>query len=365
VSILTAYLADRGGREPFLGQFTGPTEIRWQRVRDDVSVGSVHVRDASVACSTLLSQAEAVRHELVIMQGKDRIWEGPITLVDRTGPTGKINARDMMFFTQRTVAKTKWSSAHPLVETHVQRTLRILKAEMQPWDAAGARFLQGLHPIQKPDDARTTRVSEKYAQYVWDDIEALAARSGMDYTVVGRTLYLHDTHQPIARGRTLTDSDFLAELRVVQYGSELSTTYYVTDNLGRAKASKVPDTYYGPVELLAAAYDQGTATVTTIPDAELQLQASRNIRSRYPVPKILRVPENSLLRPNVVGDLMPYLIPGVQFMVSSSSMGTRAESLQKLDRVEGIEDASGYRVSVSLSPAPLGAGNEEDVPTDV
>lgn len=363
MSTLTAFLADRGGQK-ILGQFTGTTEIRWQRLRDDVSVGSVHVQGASAECAKLMSRVEAVRHELVIMQGKERVWEGPILLPDRTGPAGKITARDMLFFAQRTVAKTKWSSAHPLVETHVQRTLRILKDEMKPWDAAGARFLQGLNPIQKPDDARTTRVSERYSQYVWDDMDALAARSGMDYTVAGRTLYLHDTHQPIARGRTLTDADFLTDLRVAQYGSELAVTYYVTDNLGRAKASKVPDSYYGPVELLAAAYDQGTATVTTIPDAELQDQASRNIRSRYPAPRILRVPENSQLRPNVVPDLMPYLVPGTQFMVSSNTMGDRIESLQKLDRVEGIEDANGYRVSVSLSPAPLGAGTEEDVPLD-
>lgn len=366
MSQLTAYLADRGGNvDSILGQFTGTTEIRWQRKRDDFSVGSVHVRDMSAKCSRLMSRVEAVRHELLIMENDELIWVGPILLPEREGAAGKISARDMIWFTQRTVCKEKWSSAHPVNETHVERTVRMLKKEMKPWDAAGARFLQGLHPIHDADDARTTRVSEKYGQYVWDDMEALASRSGMDYTVAGRTLYLFDTHNPIATGRTLTDKDFLADLRVAQYGSELAVTYYVTDNLGRAKASRVPDDYYGPVELLASAYDSGTASSTRIPDAELSEQAARNIRSRYPAPRILRVPENSQLRPEVVGNLMPYLVPGTWFEVSSDSSGKRITSQQKLDRVEGVEDAAGYRVSVSLSPAPLGAGNEDEVPLDV
>lgn len=365
MSALTAYLADRGGQK-ILGQFTGTTEIRWQRKRDDFSVGSVHLRDMDVKCSKLMSKVEAVRHELVIMEGTERVWEGPILLPERTGASAIVNARDMIWFTQRTVCKKKWSSAFPVEESVLQRTKRILSDEMKPWEAAGARFLQGVKYRTGPDDAGTSRVSEKYSQYVWDDMEALAARSGMDYTVAGRTLYIFDTHNPLARGRNLTDKDFLAELRVAQYGSELASTYYVTDNLGRAKASRVKpaDTYYGPVELLASAYDSGTASATRIPDAELAEQASRNIRSRYPAPRILRVPENSQLRPEVVPALMDYLIPGVWFEVSSDSTGTRITSQQKLDRVEGVEDASGYRVSVSLSPAPLGAGNEDEVPLE-
>lgn len=363
MSTLAAFLTDRGG-EKILGQFTGEIEIRWQRKRDDFSVGSIHVRDASAACAKLMDKVEAVRHELLIMDGTQRVWEGPVLLPDRQGAAGKVGARDMLFFAQRTVCKKKWSSAHPVNETHIERTVRILKDEMKPFDAAGARFIGGIHAIHRAGDARTTRVSDKYAQYVWDDMEALAARSGMDYTVAGRTLYLHDTHEAIARGRTLTDTDFLAPLRVAQYGSELAVSYWVTDNMGRARASRVADDYYGPVELLASAYDQGTASTTRIPAAELTDQAARNIRSRYPAPRILRVPENSQLRPDVVADLMPYLIPGVQFLVSSDTAGARTESMQKLDRVEGIEDGAGYRVSVSLSPAPLGDGLSEEVPLD-
>jgi hypothetical protein len=363
VSVLKAYLTDRGG-EHILGQFDGATEVRWQRIRDDVSVGSVHVRDPNARCARTMSKVEAIRHELLIMEDDEEVWVGPITLPEIQGGAGKVSAKDMLFFAQRTVCKKKWSSAFPVDETVIDRTERILRDEMKPWEAAGARFLSGLKPIRHTGDAGTSRVSERYSQYVWTDMDALAARSGMDYTVAGRTLYFHDTHQFIAKGRTLTDADFLAQLRVSQYGSELATAYYVTDNLGRAKASKIPDTYYGPVELLASAYDSGTVSAERIPVAELQKQATLNIRSRYPVPKILRVPENSQLRPSVVRPLMPYLVPGVGFPIWSESAGEPVESMQKLDRVEGVEDPRGYRVSISLSPAPLGSGLEEEVLLD-
>lgn len=355
-----AFLTDRGGQK-ILGQFDGIVEIRWARRRDDVSQASVHVRDAGRRASKFMKDIEAVRHEILITRDDEEVWQGPITLPKQAGSTGVFTARDMLFFTQRTVCKVAWSSAYPTSETVIDRTERLLRQEMIPWDAAGARFLQGLRPVRGTDDAGTSRVTPAFSQYVWTDMDALAARSGMDYTVANRLLYFHDTHQFLAKGRRLVDDDFMGMLETSQYGTELAVVSYVTDNMGRAKASRVPDTYYGPVELLASAYDEGTASAEPITDVELQEQATRNARSRYPAPRILRVPENSQLRPAVVDELMPWLIPGTGFDVYSDSTGREIQSVQKLDKVDVIQDVRGERVSVSLSPAPLGSGMEEVV----
>jgi hypothetical protein len=353
-----AFLTDRGGRR-ILGQFDGTVEVRWSRRRDDVSQGSVHVRDAGKSASSFMHSVEAVRHELLIVRNDEEVWQGPMMLPKQIGPTAVFTARDMLFFTQRTVTKQAWSSAFPTSESVIERTERILRQEMIPWDAAGARFLQGLRPVHGADDAGTGRVTPAYSQYVWDDMDALAARSGMDYTVANRLLYLHDTHNFLSMGRRLTDDDFLNYLEISQYGTELAVVNYVTDNQGRAKASRVVDDYYGPVELLASAYDLGNATSTEITDQELQEQATRNARSRYPAPRVLRVPENSSLKPSVVDELMPWLVPGNGFEVYSNSSGREISNLQKLDKVDVIENVRGERVTVSLSPAPLGSGVEE------
>lgn len=75
---------------------------------------------------------------------------------------------------------------------------------------------------------------------------------------------------------------------------------------------------------------------------------------------MLRVPENSQLKPSVVDELMPWLVPGTGFEVYSDSSGREISNLQKLDRVDVIENEQGERVSISLSPAPIGSGITEE-----
>jgi hypothetical protein len=55
-----AFLTDRGGRR-ILGQFDGTVEVRWSRRRDDVSQGSVHVRDAGKSASSFVTTRRSGR----------------------------------------------------------------------------------------------------------------------------------------------------------------------------------------------------------------------------------------------------------------------------------------------------------------
>lgn len=257
------FIYDRGGLVP-LGVLDGEVRIQWDRRRDDVSEATITVLGMSSDCCAMLSEVRAVRHEIVIVRNGERVWEGPITHIAMSSTGGTIRARDVLFFAQRTVCKKKWSSAYipdvrPRGHYTTERFELIARDEMAEWEKAGARFLENLDVRTTSTTSRTTKVKLPYSQYVWDDLDDMAARSGLDYTVVGRRLIVHDTHELIAQGRELTDSDFLEGIEMSEYGIELAVVSYVTDNAGNAGISrlKTPDTYYGPIELLHGAYGLG------------------------------------------------------------------------------------------------------------
>jgi hypothetical protein len=214
---------------------------------------------------------------------------------------------------------------------------------------------------QNAKTAKTTRETLPGSQYVWDDMEEMAARGGMDYTVANRSLYLTDTHDFLGKGRRLTDADFLADLEVVEYGLELAARSVVNDGQGKYAVEAIAgDQFYGPFGLVAAAYSTNVSAVR-IPTEELEEQAARNIRSRYPAPLVLRVPEGAQMRPDTVDELLTggYLIPCTAFPVYSNSSGLEVEQVQKLDRVDFIETQDGEEVSVTLSAAPIGSALED------
>jgi hypothetical protein len=363
-----AFIVDRGGQEAkIVEQLDGLRLVRWHRERDNVSEAEVVVQSKNPKCQALLHQRGlAMRYEIVIKRDGVRVWEGPITRRHLEGSAVvRLHMRDVLLFAQRTRCTKKWSSAFAAggPDYVTERTLKIIKDEMAKWEGIGdlsANFIPNIVVRENTNTAKTTRISEKNSQYVWDDMEALAAKSGMDYTVANRSLYLFDTHQFLGMGRQLTDEDFLGDLEIVEYGLELASLSSVTDGMGHVAVQPVADAYYGPFELLASAYTSQT-TSDRIPQSELAAQATRNARSRYPAPMVLRVPENTMLRPDVVDDLMPYLIPGTGFPVYSTSTGLELKQTQKLDRVVVEETEQGESVGITLSPAPIGSGLEEDV----
>jgi hypothetical protein len=357
------YLADRGGKY-VLGQLDDVVQIRWGRVRDDVSECSITLFFTTERCQQLVAMADPVRHELVVERNGERVWEGPIIYKKVSGGVAQMRARDPLFFTQRTVCKRKWNSrgnkkTGKKTDTVIERTVKILKNEMRPLERAGANILDHIVRYDFPDDAKSTRVTAAYSQYVWDDMESLAARAGMDYTMVLRSLYLHDTHRFIGRSRMVTDADFLEAVEIITYGVELSVNSYATDNLGTYGKASIADDYYGPIELLATAYEVGSIT-DKIDKEELEEQATRNARNRYPAPTVIRLPENTQVNPETVEELFPYFIPGVAFPVQTMVTGEVYEATLKFDALTVEEDSDGERVFIRLAAAPIGAETDEN-----
>lgn len=359
----TAYLATRGGKF-YLGELSDIVRIKWQRRRDEISEAEVVISFVSEECHRLVSEAEPCFHEIVIERDGKRVWEGPITYKRMEKDVAVLTARDVGFFMQRTVCKRKYSDAFKEGKkqaTVIDRAMRIIEREMIPMERAGANFLDHIVAIRHADDAKTSRVTSAYSQYVYDDLEAMAARGGLDYTIVNRSLYLHDTHRFLGKGRMLSDDDFLDSLAVITYGVELAVGNYSTDNNGKHGDFIHTDTYYGPIELLASAYEIGQTT-DKITVKELEEQSTRNARNRYPAPTVIRVPEQVRMAPDSVDELMPYLIPGVAFPLQTTVTGKTYEQMMKFDQLNVEESGDeGEIVRVIVSSPPIGAEIAEGI----
>jgi len=349
----TVQVYDRGAFTRMF-QLEDVISVQWQRVRDDISMADVTISSPGPSCLRLLEQIEPGRHELVIYRGTQRVWEGPITLlVEEQGltPTVKIQARDVMHYAYRLIMRRRYSNAYPNIVTTVDRAANILRTELarRENEDPPINVLPHMQVIRTKDMARTSRVTLAYQSTAFEDIDSLAAYSGLDYTVIGRRIVLFDRHIAVGRTPTVTQADFLGDARISVYGMELATFAAVTGGNGMYAVAGGADDYYGRWEILDSAYDEEEDSAAPT-QKELASQARRNLVGRLPTPVQIRVPENARINPNGVLT-MDNLIPGIQVPVRAKLAIRKVQQYQKLTRMQVNDDAAGERIQITLVPS--------------
>lgn len=353
----TAMVFDRGGVTR-LGVIDPLSSVSWQRVRDDISFGNVVTTQPTMQCLALLEQVEPNRHELVIFRGTERVWEGPITLIQYGRDRVQIEARDVMHYAYRTVLRAAYNNAYPNVVTTTQRAVNVLTGELARKEALDPpiNVLAHLIALHDPNDSRTSRSTAPSESTVFEDIDSMAAKAGLDYTVVGRAIIVNNTHTPLGLTPQVTEDDFIGEVQVTAYGMEHATKAWVNDGQGNIGYAGVDvDPFYGEWEILDSAYDEekGTDAPTV---SELFSQARRNLDGRNPVPLKVRVPDNSRLNPKGTLSISD-LVPGVRIPLRATLTARVVNQMQKLDQVQVVEDAGGEVITVTMTQAP--ADDEE------
>ena len=352
----TAYIYDRGGKKR-LGQIYPLTSVDWGRQRDDTSFAHFTTTQPSWECQRLLANIAPNRHELVIFRGQERVWEGPLSLVTYTSSSVQVEARDVTYYTLRTVAHAGYDNSYPHVASVVARAQGMITAELARKEALDPpiNVVPHLRSYNTVNDAQTSKVTLPFMTTVFDDYDQMAARSGLDYTVVGRSIILFDTHTVFYTTPVVTQADFLGDVTVSVYGVEGATSAYVTDGQGHYGSDGAIDPYYGEWEIFDQAYDEGSDTA--IPSvAEMTSQAQRNLTGRNPVPVIVRVPDGSQLSPQSTLQ-MKDLVPGARVPLRATLTASTFTQMQKLDAVKVSEDSNGETITVTMSPA---SANDED-----
>lgn len=355
----TAFIFDRGGKRR-RGVLNDIFEVGWSRDRDSMSEASVVLQGA--ACSAqaeFLSTIEPRRDELVIFRGSERVWEGPVNRVAWHSDHVEIFAHDCFDYILNTPLSQEYSSAFPAVETVTGRIQRILEHEMAVWEALDppVNLLGHLNIHHFPNEAETTAVTKPFEMTVGEHIQSLAHYSGIDFAFVGRALHVWDVSRSLGRLRTLTENDFLSEVVITAYGSDMAAAVYVVAQDGRYGSAAETSPYYGPwTKILTAHNEEGTEAPT---QAELDSQASRSLNGRIPVPVEVRIPDNSSVR---LSDTLSIndLIPGVQVPLLATLNARQLSQLQKIDRVKVTETPNGENVQITLTPATKPDSDEEE-----
>lgn len=383
-----AFIYLRGG-QALRGEITNMTQITWERVRDATSEATVTIRDMDDSLLSLLEEVHAWTHELVIFRespaGMQRVWEGPITYIDDRFDEWTLMAGDAMRYLERRVIRQGYNDGYQLVNG-IQLGLRTVveRAELVAINALAyddPNLLPYLTALKNPADARQSKIVPDYSKMVSQDIDEMAAKAGLDYTVAGRRIVLWDTHRPIGRLPEMRNGDFSDIPRITEYGMQFCNHYGVTDGSGvygtaeRGVVGGVPSYSTGWVEMLASAYGTDTEEVadasllTSASRAELEAtfteQADRNIAHRYPNVYEVRVSEGTRLMPHVnLG--INQLIPGVWIPIRAKSRVREVAQWQKLDKVRVVQTDDSEVISVSMNPAPNGGSDPdasvEDVP---
>lgn len=381
------YVYEQGGTR-LVGEIKSIYQTQWSRKRDDISNCVVATTGFDEDCGRLLGSLRSWQHELVVFRDSERVWEGPITRITYNVDHVEIEAKDPMAYVYRRILRqgyndsyhcSQFDSSGNCIGVQLGLTTVVKRAARIIIDALGRgdpNVLGYLTVLNNSGDARQSRVVPDYSKTAWEEVDDLASTAGLDYVTVGRRIILWDTHNPIGKLPEMRDEHFSDPVIVTEYGMNLSNYFAVTDGNGiwgaAIPAGQVPYSYpyYGPIEMLASSYGDADSSDTTDPSAltpealaQLQTsmasQAQRNIAHRWTTPLVVRVPDNSTINPDTnLG--INQLIPGVWIPLRATKTNRAVSQWQKLDSVNVIEDPTGEKIQVIMSPAPNGGDDDPD-----
>jgi hypothetical protein len=350
----TVTVTERGGVE-VVGDITGISSVKWNRIRDDISHAEITVQPQ--ACCELLGDLRTVLHELHIYSNGDPVWEGPITRLEYDYDEVRIFAEDMLFVPKRKVLGTGYDYRHPNIGNAIDHMFWLLWEQCfvldgDPW-AMNGHVIAHHHA----GDPRTSRQVFAWQMYVWEDLDKYAEDYGADYCVVGRDIHVFDTHLAWSV-LPLIDAQHISQFpRIVEYGNEVATRGIVTNSkgyAGQAIASPWPHPYT-TIDLLTN-NNLENAEDDEVPTAEDLAQwaatATRSLDGRTVAPVGIVVPANSTLMPGAPWTIDD-LIPGSWCQVTSSTHCRTLTEWQRLHEVVVSESApDGEMVQVTTVSPP-------------
>ena len=374
-----AFIYRRGGKRR-VGELTGLSSVDWGRVRDDISSAKIVVSDWGVDCGDLLAKLQTWAYELVIYRdngySNERVWEGPITKLTYETDKVTIDAKDVMAYAYRRIIKRAmndggWGSSGVSI---IDRAETIILDTLGPDDP---NVLGYLTPMRQDDDVKQYRNLPAYSRTAFEEIDDMAANSGLDYAAVGRRIILWGTKHRIGTLPEFRDEHLGAPPIVSEYGMSLANRYVVSDGngvWGEAVRLKYDHLYdpgyddvYGLVEMLSSSWASDSAgdTGTYTEAGKEKIRQSfaeaseRSIADRYPPPVVVRIPDNTSLSPDTPVTIQQ-LVPGVAIPLRSVGTLRQVRGLQKLDSVTVNEVAGTETITITLSSFSRDDGGGED-----
>jgi len=350
-----AFIYERGGQN-LITEIEPLSAVRWQRIRDDVSVAEIKV--PTHYCCEILGDVRTVKHELHLVRNDLPVWEGPITRIEYEFDQASIFAADVLWQSTRTVINEGYSQASPNIGNVINRMDWLLRDKCYALHGDPWNVLPHLHPHNHPGDPTTTRVVNAWQFYVWEDFDKYAEDYGADYCTVGRDIHYFDLNLAWKIIPPL-DENYISQFpRVVEYGNQAATRGVVSNSHGYAGIFENPDpaliAEWGHVDWLISNEGDGQPDNIPTPEeiASWTATAERNIADRIPPPVAIVIPANTTLLPGSPW-LMEDLVPGAWFQANVTRLCREVSEYQRIHEVVVTEEApSGETVQFSAVSAP-------------
>lgn len=333
-------VVDRGGTAS-LGELD-VLDLQWGRKLDDTSTATVSA-DAT-CCTDLLSGLRTWRHELLIIRDGEEVWTGPIVELTYERDSVQIEARDVTAYLARrslpgTIDYTQATGLGPADLSTIARTVVVEAFSLL--DPGVLPYLQ----------VRPTGVSgeRKYgaddADYALDKVNELA-KTGMDYTVLGRRIILAG-ETSLTTLPLLTGEDFIGKLRVVEDGYSGATMATV---IGKGVIGR-----YGGVDDFFGLVEIRLKQETILDQASADAAARAIVLAGNPVPLVIDSTSASQLSPEApicINELVPGA--GIPILLDASMVCRPVATTLRIKDVTVKASSSGTE-QVSLGLVPLGS----------
>lgn len=339
----TVVVNGKGGY-PRVGTLDGISQLAWSRVLDDTSTASVSIQvggNASQACCNLLSSLEPWCHELQFFRDGQPVWEGPVQSVAESAPeTVTVGARDVTSWLDVRIIHayhdfTYGEDLALIAQALIEDGLLPDDPNILPWLAVTLAGQTGEREYQDPLDE---------VQYVGDAVRELA-RTGLDFTVLGRRIILAGEQIPAAPVGVLTDDHILGPYSSTKEGRYTATKWYVSGD-GFIVAEGGTSGSYGLIERIAsegAILDEDSASANALS----RLQATN------PTPRIVDLSQGAHLAAHTPIPI-DRLVPGALVGVALSGVCAPVSARLRLTSVSVSESQEDEAVVITLGPVGRG-----------
>lgn len=353
----------QAGGQAVVGELPDLIKVNWERRRDDISLANVIIPIEGPTCSWY-GNLRTGKHELHLYRNNEPVWQGPLTRLEFRRDVAEVYASDMLWVAKNKALEAGYNHAYPNIREvgTVMEWLLNEQTFQKPgytrWNMAGRvkRMRMNTATGKEPE---TSRAVPALSVTTWEDFDKFAEDSGVDYTVLGRDIYIWDTHYRWYVMPPLLEQYIGGELAVVEYGNEMATRVYTTNGSGKAGRADAPaaeQADLGIFEHVVSSWNEaaGATNPTTADLAAWTKQAQSLVDRASPAPVRIRVSDNTTLLPNApygINDLMP----GGWMQVKVTSLVRTLEEWHKLDSMSVTEDGSGEQIAITTISGPANA----------
>jgi hypothetical protein len=342
-----AYIAWKGGELRFC-PLPSSTQVFWNRILNDVSEAEAVIQVGATedeSCCDCLGDVEPWCHELHIIRDGETVWSGPVTEVIYEFDKVTIKALDALAWTDVRIAETDIGNGVTTKDWSewARDVMTVAFADDNP------NFYQYLSVTASGYVG--VNLIPAFEASALEQLITLS-QTGLDFTVVGRTIIIGPDDIPAAPIATLLDEMILGEVKLIKDGNEAATRWFVhfQDDAGiPAVSDDVDEQCYGVVERMRgsdeALYDVDVAHET----ANIYVNATKT------VPRRIEIPDGSRISPEAPWKIMD-MIPGTRVDVALTRLCVDATQSFRLVSMGVMQGEGDEEVTITLGPLQSAEG---------